>query len=95
MSMSVKSVGFSTTELRILTRKVKIELIHWTPKRNVGGTDVWLHAFFTSALDKVSGQRHAPATLSQLNDIPAPNKWQAACVPELFVIHWRREIRCP
>jgi hypothetical protein len=44
------SLEFITFGLPMLRRKVKIKLSMYTPRRHVGGTDVWFHPFLTSAL---------------------------------------------
>jgi hypothetical protein len=33
------------------------------PRKRFGGEDIYISSFSTSALDGVSGQRHAPAAL--------------------------------
>jgi hypothetical protein len=41
------------------------------------------YSFLTSALDGVSGQRHAPAALYTRDRTPAPIGWEAGCASEL------------
>jgi hypothetical protein len=42
---------------------LKLKLSHYTPQRRLGEGRCSSYSFWTSALDGVSGQRHAPAAL--------------------------------
>jgi hypothetical protein len=44
-------------------RPLKLKMFHYTPRRRLGGEEYNSYSFSTSALNGVSGQRHAPAAL--------------------------------
>jgi hypothetical protein len=49
---------------------VKVKQHRYTPWRRLGGEEYSSYSFSTSALDGVSGQRHAPAALLPLGKGP-------------------------
>jgi hypothetical protein len=54
--------------------------------KTYGGVNVYLHAFLTSALDELSSQLHAPASL-----YPIPTGQEGVWAPEPVSMRWRRE----
>jgi hypothetical protein len=46
-----------------MSTKLKLKLFHYTPRRRLGERRINSYSFSTSAIDGVSGQRHAPAAL--------------------------------
>jgi hypothetical protein len=49
--------------LSVSLKAKKRKLFHYTPRRRLGERRYSSYSFLTSALDGVSGQRHAPAAL--------------------------------
>jgi hypothetical protein len=53
------------------------------------GMEVYLHAFLTSVLDKMSGQRDAPATLLPGKLHPVTGGYEAEWAPEPVWMRWQ------